>query len=179
MSSSSQMNRRTGLVPDEALAPLRRIGMPPALDAGLLRLQVYLTRGSLDREIAAGRDLTSTPALTLRAQQLVDVPMRCKVASELRRVVAYADREAARCRLSAVLVEPAQVRAGRAALLALAERVECSVTASARGVALARELLTDGRGPLFNRDCERTVGEAASAAEQVLTGAGAEDSPAS
>jgi hypothetical protein len=134
----------------------------------LLRLRVYLTRGSLDRRIARGVSLAQTPALALRAHQLAGAAERRSLASDLRRAVDYADRIESRTRLSAVMLEPARVRAGRGAILRLAERLEQAAPVSPQGVALARVLLTDAASPLFDRDSDRTVTEASCIADDAL-----------
>ena len=134
----------------------------------LLRLRVYLTRGSLDRQIARGVALADTPALTLRAHQLTAESARRSLAADLRHVVSYAERVESRTQLSAVMLEPARVRAGRGAILRLAERLEQEAPVSPQGVALARVLLTDAASPLFDRDSERTVTEASCVADDAL-----------
>jgi hypothetical protein len=141
----------------------------PAADAPLLlRLRVRFTRGTLDREIAHGLALDATPARALRARQLAGVPTRRSLAADLRRAVEYADRVELRTRLSAVMLEPARVRAGRGALLRLAERLEQAAPCSPQGVALTQVLLTDAASPLFNRDSDRTVTEASCVADDAL-----------
>jgi hypothetical protein len=143
----------------------RRVG-----DAGpvLLRLRVYLTRGMLDRRIAGAVALDATPALALRARQLASASLRQSSARNLRHTVAYAERVESRPRLSAVMLEPARVRAGRSAILRLAERLDRAGPVSPQGVALARVLLTDAASPLFDLDSERTVIEASCIAEDAL-----------
>jgi hypothetical protein len=126
-----------------------------------MRLMVFLIRIKLDRAIADERPSEATRALALRVQQLTAHTTRRRVASELRAIVEYVDRnDSVSPRLTAVMIEPAAVRAGREAILGLAERLQSTAPLSARGVVLARALLTDGRSPLFNPFCERTVVEA-------------------
>lgn len=126
-----------------------------------MRLRVFLTRVKLDRTIAAESPCEATPPLAHRVEQLTSRRTRHQIASELRSVVEYGDRnDSVSRRLTAVMIEPAAVRAGREALLGLAERLQSTAPVSARGVVLARALLTDGHSPLFNRLCERTVVEA-------------------
>src|SRR5690242_16187283 len=55
------------------------------------RLRVRLTRGMLDRQIAAGRRCDATPALAARASQLTDPRTRRRIAGELQRIVDYVD----------------------------------------------------------------------------------------
>jgi hypothetical protein len=148
----------------------RRRGAASAAAAPLLllRLRVYLTRGSLDRQIARGVALAQTPELTLRAHQLTAESARRSLAADLRHVVNYAERVESRTPLSAVMLEPARVRAGRGAILRLAGRLEQEAPVSPQGVALARVLLTDAASPLFDRDSERTVTEASCIADDAL-----------
>ncbi|HEX4483368.1 MAG TPA: hypothetical protein VH081_06230 [Solirubrobacteraceae bacterium] len=134
----------------------------------LLPLRVYLARGSLDRQIARGVSLAQTPALALRARQLGGAPERRSLASDLRRAVDYADRVESRTRLSAVMLEPARIRAGRGAILRLAERLEQAAAVSPQGVALARVLLTDAASPMFDRGSDRTVTDASCIADDAL-----------
>ena len=133
-----------------------------------VRLRVHLTRGALDRRIARGYALDATAALALRARQLAAEPTRRALAGDLRRAVEYAERVESRTRLSAVMLEPARVRAGRGAIIRLAERLEQTAPVSPQGVALARLLLTDAASPLFDRDSERTVTEASAVADDAL-----------
>jgi hypothetical protein len=126
-----------------------------------VRLRVFLTRVKLDRTIAGERPFVVTAALAMRIEQLTAHATRRRIANQLRAVVDYADRnDSPPPRLSAVMIEPAAVRGGREAILGLAERLQSTAAVSARGVVLARALLTDGHGPLFNPSSGRTVVEA-------------------
>lgn len=125
-----------------------------------LRLKVYATRGTLDRQIASGRPYISTPALALRAQQLAEPRTRRQVARALRKIVECADQRTAGRALSAVVVEPTAVRRARHPILGLAERLESPAQVNPAGIARAQVLITDGRSPLFDRDCPRTATQA-------------------
>jgi hypothetical protein len=144
-----------------------------------MRLKVFLTRVKLDRAIADESPYEATSALAVRVEQLTAHTTRRRIASELRAVVDYADRNDSPPRLSAVMIEPAAVRAGREAILGLAERLQSTAPLSARGVVLARALLTEGHSPLFSRFCERTVVEAVFDVQDALDpGPGAEQQAA-
>ena len=121
---------------------------------------MYLSHGGLDRRIAAGRPIDASAALRLRAEQLTDHRARLRLARDLRGAVEYVDRLGSRRMISAVVIEPAAVIAGRQALLGLAERLERPSPVSPRGVGLVVVLLTDGLSPLFNPRAGRTVVEA-------------------
>jgi hypothetical protein len=96
-------------------------------------------------------------------QHLIDPRSRRRLAHSLRGVVeyvTYVDRSRRTPQFSAVVIDPAAARAGSAALLGLADRLDGPDPVNARGVALARALLTDGaRSPLFNPNCHRTVAD--------------------
>lgn len=126
-----------------------------------LRVRVYLTRGRLDRRIRAGCPCDATPGLVLRAAQLTGMRTRRQTAHRLRELVDYVDRCGSRPAISSVVVDPPIVSSARHAILGLAQRLEADAPVAPRGVVLARELLTDGLGPLFNRSSERTVVAAA------------------
>jgi len=126
-----------------------------------LRLSVYLTRARLDRQIKSGLPWHATAELALRARQLIDPRTRQRLASGLRGTVEWVDWIGSRPSFSAVMIERYGVRAGREALLGLAERLDGPDPVCPRGIVLAQILLTDGCvSPLFSRHCERTVVEA-------------------
>jgi hypothetical protein len=142
---------------DLPLRPERSVslGVPPAV-----RLRVYLSRGRLDRQIAAGRPHDSTVGLAIRASQLTHPRTLRRLARALHRVVDYVDRQGSYPMFTAVVIERGAVMRGRHAILGLAERLEGPAPASPRGVVLAQSLLSDGLSPLFNRRCDRTVVQA-------------------
>jgi hypothetical protein len=129
---------------------------------------VCLTRGRLDRQMAAGRPRDATAALALRAAQLTHPRTRKQIARHLRGTVEYVDRLGSRRGFSTVVIERRAVADGRMPILRLAERLEDTTPASPKGVALARVLLTDGLGPLFNRHSEQSVAEAVCVIEDAL-----------
>ena len=147
----------------------RRQRTSPDTDLGL-RLKVFMTRGLLDRRIAAGERNGSNAALSLRDRQLVDPRTRQRVARDLRHVVDYAERLESRPVVSAVVIDRVAVRHGREPILGLAEHLEGCAPVHARGVALAKALLTDGLSPLFNPHGERTVTQAIWRIEDALGG---------
>ena len=136
-----------------------------------LRLQVCVTRARLDRQLAAGHPCESTAALALRTRQLLDARARQRVARDLRGVVEFVDRAASGRLISAVVIERAAVRAGREAILGLAERLEGTGPVTPRGMALVHMLLTDGvSSPLFNPGCRLSVAQAVWEIADVLGG---------
>ena len=136
-------------------------GAKPAQAASVpLRLKVFLTRGRLDRQIADGRSGEATPSLALRIRQLTARRTRQQTARELRGVVEGVETRPSGPVISAVVIEPAAVRAGRLAILGLADRLDGAAPLNPRGLVLARALLTDGGSPFYNPYSERTVTEA-------------------
>jgi hypothetical protein len=150
-------------------APYPRSEAPPSSKAHVsLRLWVYLTRARLDRQLAAGRPCDSTGALALRTRQLTDPGTRKQTARQLRAVIDYVERLGSRRVISAVVIERAAVADGRQPILRLAARLEQPTAVTPRGVALARELLTDGLGPFYDRYSRRSVAEAVLDVEDAL-----------
>jgi len=135
-----------------------------------LRLRVYLTRGRLARQIASGRSCDATAPLALRARQLTNRRTRKQIARQLREIVDYVDRVGSRRVISAVVIERGAVADGRKPLLRLAKRLERTAPISPKGIALAQTLLTDGLGPLFNRQSRLSVAEAVCVIEDALDG---------
>jgi hypothetical protein len=133
-----------------------------------LRLRVFATREKLDRQIAGARAFEVTDAFALRVRQLSEPRTRQRIAGELRGLLAHAEARRPGPVISAVVIEPRAVRAGRQAILGLAERLEAAAPVSPRGVVLARALLTDGRGAMYNPHCEQTVTEAVFAVQDAL-----------
>ena len=137
-----------------------RDSLPCSETGALVRLSVRLRRGRLDRRLAAGADPTSDSELTLRACQLARQSSRRRVALALRRTVREA-RENRRTGLSSVVpVSRKAVAQWSEGLLGLADAIEHSDHASACGIARALELITDGRGPLYNPAAADLLGTA-------------------
>ncbi|HXD55264.1 MAG TPA: hypothetical protein VN618_10965 [Solirubrobacteraceae bacterium] len=154
----------------DVTAPRRRVRAGSDGSSPGLRLKVRLTRGRLERRIAAGEPRGSSPELALREAQLTDPRSQRRIARDLRRVVAYADAHRSGRAISSVVIDARMVRRGRWAIVELAEQLERAGKVDPRGVVLARELLTDGSGPLFNRHADRTVARAARDVRDALDG---------
>jgi hypothetical protein len=125
-----------------------------------LRVKVFMTRGRLDRQLAAGHAHDTVPELTLRAKHLTNPRTQRDIARNLRGIVRYVDRQESRKGISSVVISPRAVRRGRTAICELAEQLERGAPVNPRGVVLAQALLTDGNSPLFNPYAEPTVAEA-------------------
>jgi hypothetical protein len=119
-----------------------------------------LSRGRLDRQIAARGPCDATPALALRAQQLTQTRTVRQSAHQLRGVVDYVDRFGSRPVVTAVVINRAAVRADREAVLGLAERLENAGPVTPRGMVLVQRLLTKGRSPLYDPSATHRVEQA-------------------
>src|SRR3954451_23859861 len=93
----------------------------------------------LDRALAAGADPASAPILLARARRLTSWRTRRRVARALEEVE----------RGPGVPVRRDQVRDARDLLFELATALRSRARVSARGVLLARRIVTDGCGPLY------------------------------
>lgn len=150
--------------PDRVLV-LRRVTLA---DRALARLRA----AALDREIAAGVPAERDVALALHARRLIAPRTRRQLARSLRRVIALPQRPSAR----GLPVQCPHISECRTDLLALAVRLERTRAVEARGVALARLLLTDGAGPLhFDQGAERLRSAAHAAAAALVPTAAAGD----
>jgi hypothetical protein len=103
---------------------------------------------SLDRQLAAGREPEETRLLAARAQEIVTLAHREALARYWERTLAIASRPGPALRNSAPLRRGPVLIAGPA-IAELARLLRAPLPVSARGVAMARSLLTDAGGPLY------------------------------
>ena len=119
------------------------------------RVLARLLGASLDRQLAAGRPPESTPLLAARAQLIVALPWRTKMAANWQRLLARAaGRQALASRsapVGAVPVCAREISAAAPAVEELVTRLEAPLPVPARGVAMATTLLTDATGPVYSR----------------------------
>ena len=111
--------------------------------------------GSLDRELIGGMRPEECAYLAARALQLTSERSRRDLVAGLDRLL-VADRRAT-VFATAVPVRRARVAAAAAELRALRERLLAPGPLPARGVAIVRELLSDGAGPLYGAGDVRQV----------------------
>jgi hypothetical protein len=107
-----------------------------------------LPAGELDRQIAAGVDLSSSPLLATRARSLVGGRSRNDVAAGLTRGLKIAERGGQRLS-AAVAPDRCEVLAARVVIGALEQRLRSSEPVDPRGVAILQTLLTDGESALY------------------------------
>jgi hypothetical protein len=103
---------------------------------------------SLDRQLADGSAPESSRLLAARAHQLVGVPMRHAVAQGWQHLVARA-RTAPVIRSSRVQLPRRSIVACEPEINEMVEALTRPLPSSARGVATANWLLSDGTGPLY------------------------------
>ena len=130
------------------LSHRRRDLVNPRCASPSLRLRVLARRGRLDRQLAQGTDPETDPRLALRATQLARPALRAALARSLRTALRSIDSPVSRLPSPHAPVAAASVRACAPELCDLA-RALTDIDAGARGVAIARVLLTDGGSPLY------------------------------
>lgn len=124
-------------------------------------------RGTLlDKRLADGAAPESGRLIALRARALVIPARRQRLASDWDRLVRAAlERPATRAR---VPLRRDRIVAAEADIRELQYSLRASAPVPARGVALASNLLTDGAGPLYNRNSPVDLRAAVQAAIQHL-----------
>ncbi len=124
----------------------RRRGRP--LAGLLLRLRVLARRERLDRMLIEGADPVATDELTLRAYELSRPSHRRALAASVDDAVRSAATRRRRSPAAPPLAREG-IAPARPALAELSRALREEPVVAARGVALARRLLTDGAGPLY------------------------------
>jgi len=114
-----------------------------------LRLEVWLSRASLDEQLAEGRDPGSDPALLLRARQLRSQRNRSRLASWIERLIAESETPPPPCLTTRVSIAGEKVVEARDQLQVLAQVLRHDEQARPRGIAMVERLLTDGGSVLY------------------------------
>jgi hypothetical protein len=120
--------------------------LAPGLSA---RLSARAQRGRLDRALRDGADPAASPRLAARAAALASRRSRTELASGLERLVARAQGPHRRWW---ALEAPDAVLANSSQLHGLASLLHSDTPLYAHGLAHLRELLADGRSPLYRGD---------------------------
>jgi hypothetical protein len=141
---------------------------PPRGPGLALKLRVWHRQLNLDRELASGVDPNYRDDLSLRAAQLAQPRRRELQAKGLDRLVDIADRRRAPIATPHAPLRPLQIRANRALLIDLADRLRDGKPAAVRGLAMTSLMLEDGRGPLTTSVDPRVLGRAVRAARAAL-----------
>lgn len=112
------------------------------------RLEARVRGHRLDEALIEGADPSASAALAARAAQLTGNASRNEVADTLERWVERPSRP----RRRAVLPSRRAIDANRAELWDLVAALRAPAPVYARGVAILRELLSDGAGPAYAED---------------------------
>lgn len=126
---------------------------------------------SLDASLAAGRAPESSRLLAARARQVVALSERRSVAhswEHLLRVAHRARRSGTRVTAAAVPVQAERIVAAEPVIRDLIGRLAVPLPVPARGVAMARVLLSDAAGPVYSRRAGAGLAAAVEAAAAQL-----------
>ncbi len=123
-------------------------GSPRTGESLRVRARVLFSRAGLDARLAEGGEPSESPALSLRARQLLRSGHRLRLADSIDDAISIAEGSGPRVTSTPPLARR-DVRAARAALLDLARSLRECESDSPQGVAIAQRLITDGTGPLY------------------------------
>jgi len=127
------------------------------------RLKARVRAGQLDGVLAGGASPEGSLALAVRAQQLAGTRARTEVARGMQRIL-----DAAAGRRGPVPVCSDRIRPCSAELAELISRLLGPGPVSAQGVARARALVTDARGPVYHRASQTDLRSSLRAAMDAL-----------
>lgn len=152
---------------------------PARLRAGpLVRARVFLSRLRLDRALASGVDPSGNPDLTLRAEQLQQPRARRRVARGMDRLLAIAfDDPRRHLGPAGIPFRFQRVRPNVERFEALADKLRDPDPHAVKGLAMASNLLEDGRGDLYANDTPGDLGLALDAIIAELEVEGPETAP--
>jgi hypothetical protein len=152
---------REGASPQRTLVTGDPLAMRPSRVTD--RLLARMLGASLDRQLAAGRTPESSSLLAARAQRVVAMRSRQRLARDWENLLRVA-RRAHGPYQHALPVRSDHVIAAEPAVRELVRCMTAPLPVAARGVAMATVLLTDALGPVYNRRSEVTLAAALEAA---------------
>jgi hypothetical protein len=128
------------------------LGDPFVIRPGRLadRVRARAFGASLDGQLAAGRPPESSRPLAARAQDIVALRRRRSLARDWEHLLRVARRARAAPRTAAP-VQRDRIAAAGPAIGELVRRLAVPLPVAARGVAMARVLLTDAASPVYSR----------------------------
>jgi len=144
-----------------SLSGTRALGLQPHRIAD--RVASRALGAGLDGQLAAGRSPESARLLAVRAADIVRLPRREALARYWERVLRVA-RDPYRGPPAASPLRRERVLAAEPAIRELARLLRVPLPVGARGVAMARTLLTDGGGPLYVREAPASLDDSLRAA---------------
>jgi hypothetical protein len=115
------------------------------------RLRAHWRALDLDEQLAAGRAPGTDRLRAVRAGMLIAPTWRRRLAASWADLLAESTGPAARGRPAGVPLQRVRIDAARDDIQRLVDALRAPGPASARGVALATLLLTDGTGPVYQR----------------------------
>jgi hypothetical protein len=113
------------------------------------QMRARLFGASLDYQLAAGRAPESSRTLAARARHIVELRRREAAARNWDHLLAVAQRGDVKPG-PARRVRASEIVAARPAIAELVRRLRAPLPVTARGVAMAEILLTDGAGPVYS-----------------------------
>lgn len=152
--SEPQLGARVALVLDEA-GPLLNGSRAGRVDRVVTRLRAF----TLDRRLSEGQPPEHDRHLAIRAQVLVALPTRQKLARDWEHTVDLA-RGIVRPQRSGIPLCRDQVAIAVPAIEAMVALLRLARPVPVRGVARASHLLVDGSGPLYDRRSAWSLGSA-------------------
>jgi hypothetical protein len=134
------------LIADAIAANYDRVAQATIEPSLYARTAARLRAGALDRALIAGADPSSSPQLAARACALTSRRTRAVIAAGIERVIRAAHEPAARSRITP---RRSSVKSTVGELDELAGLLRSRSPLYARGIAMLRELLRDGAGPVY------------------------------
>jgi hypothetical protein len=120
------------------------------------QVRARLFGASLDCQLAAGVAPESSGMLAARARHIVSLRRREAAARDWDHLLGIAQRGCGKP-AAARRIRAAEIAAARPAVRELMRRLRTPLPVTARGVAMARTLLTDGTGPVYGRHSRVTL----------------------
>ena len=136
-----------GLVLNSPLGSRKHVILRPRV---VDRLLARLLSGRLDGELAAGRPPEWSRLHAARADRLVSLPFRAELADNWDHVLDIATGRAAGSRNARAVLRRDRVAEAAPQIRELTASLRAPQPVTARGVASARQLLTDGTGPVYS-----------------------------
>lgn len=115
----------------------------------LLSLWARLRGPGIDRQLAVGVEPWRSPLHATRARQLTGYRNRRRLARSLERLIEEADSPRRRGLTAVVAPSPPRVREARPEMLTLSSRLRGGGPVAPRGIAVLKDLLSDGGGPFY------------------------------
>jgi hypothetical protein len=136
--------------------PLGRQGYSPQANNSWVRFLSRVFASSLDRKLAAGVPPETTRLLAARADKLVSPSTRLSLAENWQGLLERACKSPMD-RTRRVPLCSDRIRAAEAEIHGMTSALAASRPSTARGVAMASQLLSDGVGPLYNNHSRRDL----------------------